>query len=132
MKNRKAPGEKRKDYKIRLSAAEYREILCKIPEDMCFGVWARQTLLGQEQIFQKIRRQPPLADPQVIGQLGRIGNNLNQIARVLNIRFSSVSAACLADELTTIRHEIMTLAAAHSISADDASDENDMSMRATG
>lgn len=124
MKSKKAPGEKRKDHKIRLSREEYREILGKVPEGLFFGVWARNTLLGQEQIFQKIRRQPPLADPQLIGQLGRIGNNLNQIARVLNIRFSSVSAACLADELTAIRHEIMALAAANSITADE--EENGM------
>lgn len=50
------------------------------------------------------------ADPQLIAQLAKAGNNLNQIARILNTHFSSVDRIELLVALNAIRQQLTELA----------------------
>lgn len=106
---RKKIEKRTKICKVRFTNAEFYDLSTRCPEKMQLASWARTVLLGQAQIFEKQRREPPKADPRLVGELGRIGNNINQIARVVNTYFSEISAACLIDELTAIRAELLTI-----------------------
>ena len=52
---------------------------------MTVSEWARIMILGNQKDLPSTRRpQPPAADPKLLAAVGRIGNNLNQIARAAN------------------------------------------------
>ena len=63
------------------------------------------------------RREPPKVDPDLLRELERMGNNLNQLARAANRR-QSVPAAALLVRLIEIDRELSALRAAHERSAD--------------
>jgi len=50
------------------------------------------------------------ADPALIAQLAKAGNNLNQLARILNTHFSSVDRVELLIALNAIRAQLAELA----------------------
>ena len=53
--------------------------------DMTVGEWARIMIQGNQKELPVTRRPPPPAvDPKLLAAVGRIGNNLNQIARAAN------------------------------------------------
>ena len=53
--------------------------------DMTIGEWARNMIQDNQQALPTIRRPPPpAADPKLLAAVGRIGNNLNQLARAAN------------------------------------------------
>lgn len=63
------------------------------------------------------RREPPKVDPDLLRELARIGNNLNQIARAANRRHP-VPAAALLMQLIEIDRELSALRTAHERPAD--------------
>ena len=58
------------------------------------------------------RREPPKVDPDLLRELARIGNNLNQLARAAN-RHEPVTATALLARLIAIDRELGALRAAH-------------------
>jgi hypothetical protein len=63
------------------------------------------------------RREPPKVDPDLLRELARLGNNLNQLARAANQR-RPVPAAALLVRLIEIDRELSALRAAHQRPAD--------------
>lgn len=63
------------------------------------------------------RRPTPPVDPTLLRELARIGNNLNQLARVAH-RHPPVEAAALLIRLIEIDREISMIRAAHERSPD--------------
>ncbi|WP_373947359.1 plasmid mobilization relaxosome protein MobC [Paracoccus marcusii] len=63
------------------------------------------------------RREPPKVDPDLLRELARMGNNLNQLARAANRR-QTVPAAALLVRLIEIDRELSALRAAHERPAD--------------
>lgn len=73
--------EKRtKEIKIRLTNDEHEKLL-KNCTKASLAAWIREVCLGEK---QPKRNQVREVDPQLLRQLAGIGNNLNQIARLLN------------------------------------------------
>ena len=53
--------------------------------DLTIGEWARIMIQNNKNALPTVRRPPPpAADPGLLAAVGRIGNNLNQIARAAN------------------------------------------------
>jgi len=69
----------------------------------------RAALSGQR---LRTRRGPPPVDPDLVRELARIGNNLNQLARAANRR-SPVETVSLLVKLIEIDRELAVLRAAH-------------------
>ena len=63
------------------------------------------------------RRDPPKVDPDLLRELARIGNNLNQLARAAN-RHEPVTATALLSRLIEIDRELSALRTAHERPAD--------------
>ena len=63
------------------------------------------------------RREPPRVDPDLLRELARMGNNLNQLARATNRR-KPVPATALLVRLIEIDRELSALRAAHERPAD--------------
>lgn len=66
---------------IRLSQSEYDKIQEKCDGQM--AVWIRDLALDNQP--EKTKRIVQVADPDLLRHLARIGNNLNQIARAVNM-----------------------------------------------
>lgn len=60
----------------------------------------------------RTRREPPPVAPELLRELARIGNNLNQLARAANRR-DPVTATALLARLIEIDRELGALRAAH-------------------
>ena len=58
------------------------------------------------------RREPPPVAPDLLRELARIGNNLNQLARAAN-RHEPVTATALLARLIAIERELRAIRAAH-------------------
>ena len=69
----------------------------------------RVTLSGQR---LRARRNAPRVDPDLVRELARIGNNLNQLARAAN-RHEPVTATALLSRLIEIDRDLGALRAAH-------------------
>lgn len=69
-----------KEIKIRMTDAEHKALLdrCSKPS---LAAWMRETCLGEKKTK---RSQIQEVDPKLLRQLAAIGNNLNQIARIIN------------------------------------------------
>ena len=74
----------------------------------------RSALRGQR---LRKRREPPRVDPNLLRELARMGNNLNQLARAANQR-RPVPAAALLVRLIEIDRELSALRAAYERPAD--------------
>ena len=88
---------------VRLTADEYRSIeeeagRCRLPP----AVYARHLMIGKEVTFvNPIVLEPKGIEP-VVAALGRVGNNVNQIARWLN-RHTSMDDALRAEASSTFK-----------------------------
>ena len=60
----------------------------------------------------RARREPPPVAPELLRELARIGNNLNQLARAAN-RHEPVTATALLARLIAIERELRAIRAAH-------------------
>jgi len=71
-----------KKIEIRVSEAEYEQLLQRKTKAR-LAEWVRETCLGNE--LSKKAKPAPKVDPALLVVLSKIGSNLNQIARHLNM-----------------------------------------------
>ena len=94
--------KRQKEIKVRLTEAEHQALL----ERMTGGelaTWIRQTCLEEK---PNKKRNYKVADPQLLAGLGRIGGNLNQIARQVNTVESDIEKIRAFAELAIIREQL--------------------------
>jgi len=71
--------------KIRLSDEELAEFIRRCPDGTTRSHWLRQLGLGQPVVRHRRRQPPPTVDANLLLEVRRIGVNLNQLARSLNL-----------------------------------------------
>ena len=94
--------KRNKEIKVRLTEAEHQALL----ERMTGGelaTWIRNTCLDEK---PNKKRNYKVADPQLLAALGRIGGNLNQIARQVNTVESDIEKLRAFAELAIIREQL--------------------------
>ena len=94
--------KRQKEIKVRLTEAEHQALL----ERMTGGelaTWIRQTCLEEK---PNKKRNYKVADPKLLAGLGRIGGNLNQIARQMNTVESDIEKIRAFAELAIIREQL--------------------------
>jgi hypothetical protein len=98
---------RQKEIKVRLTEAEHQALL----ERMTGGelaTWIRNTCLDEK---PNKKRNYKVADPQLLAGLGRIGGNLNQIARQVNTVESDIEKIRAFAELAMIREQLQKVLA---------------------
>ena len=101
--------KRNKEIKVRLTEAEHQALL----ERMTGGelaTWIRNTCLEEK---PNRKRNYKIADPQLLAALGRIGGNLNQIARQVNTVESDIEKIRAFAELAIIREQLQRILADH-------------------
>ncbi|HBW1835541.1 TPA: MobC family plasmid mobilization relaxosome protein [Klebsiella pneumoniae] len=73
-------AKRTKEIKIRLTEDEHAALLARCPSPK-LAEWMRETCLD---VRKPKARKIPLIDPQLLRALAGIGNNVNQIARLLH------------------------------------------------
>jgi len=99
--------KRNKEIKVRLTEAEHKALL----ERMTGGelaTWVRNTCLDEK---PNKKRNYKVADPQLLAALGRIGGNLNQIARHVNTVESDIEKLRAFAELAIIREQLQGILA---------------------
>ena len=94
--------KRNKEIKVRLTEAEHQALL----ERMTGGelaTWVRNTCLEEK---PNKKRNYKVADPQLLAGLGRIGGNLNQIARQVNTVESDIEKIKAFAQLAMIREQL--------------------------
>lgn len=94
--------KRQKEIKVRLTEAEHQALL----ERMTGGelaTWMRNTCLEEK---PNKKRNYKVADPQLLAALGRIGGNLNQIARQANTVGSEIEKIRVFAQLAVIREQL--------------------------
>ena len=82
-------------------------------DDLTLGDWLRlQVSSGTGRHSTPRRKPPPLADPALLAAIGRIGGNLNQIARAAN-RQQWPGEIALLGRLIDIERALANLAPPH-------------------
>ena len=97
-----------KEIKIRLTEQEHQILLDK-KTGAELATWIRDTCLETETPKKK---QIKTADPELLRHIGRIGGNLNQIAKVINTyeaRGDKINPLRILAELATIREQLNSL-----------------------
>ena len=101
--------KRNKEIKVRLTEAEHQALL----ERMTGGelaTWVRNTCLEEK---PNKKRNYKVADPQLLAALGRIGGNLNQIARQVNTVESDIEKIRAFAELASIREQLQRILATY-------------------
>ena len=99
--------KRNKENTIHLTEAEHQALL----ERMTGGelaTWIRNTCLDEK---PNKKRNYKAADPQLLAALGRIGGNLNQIARQVNTVESDIEKIRAFAELAIIREQLQGILA---------------------
>ena len=96
---------------LRLSDSE-KERLLTLADGRELAPWIREVCLKEK---LKHRIAPPKVDPSLIRHLSAIGNNVNQIARVLNSN-PSIETALVAVEISHIQKALDELLSLNSAS----------------
>ena len=94
--------KRQKEIKVRLTESEHQALL----ERMTGGelaTWVRNTCLEEK---PNKKRNYKVADPQLLAALGRIGGNLNQIARQVNTVESDIEKIKAFAQLAMIREQL--------------------------
>ena len=103
-------------FKIRASTDERLAIESRKPSGFALAEWWRRLALGQDVKEKRKRRSPPQVDPELLRQLARMGGNLNQIARALNIATKTgnvVDVVELKVLLCSMERELIALRTSH-------------------
>jgi len=104
---------KSKTVGIHLNDAEYAEIKVRAEAAAArsLGAYIKATVFDNPVPEQKIIRHTKVADPELIRQLSWIGNNVNQIARIVNqsSQISEAEAASIFAVLAVIAEELEAL-----------------------
>ena len=90
--------KRNKEIKVRLTEVEHQALLARM-EGGELATWIRNTCLDKT------------ADPQLLAALGRIGGNLNQIARQVNTVESDIEKLRAFAELAVIREQLQGILA---------------------
>lgn len=98
-----------KEIKVRLTAEEHKALLERC-NTSSLASWVRETCLNEKPSKKRSYRA---ADPQLLAALGRIGGNLNQIARQANTVQSDIEKIRAFAELATIREQLQRILASH-------------------
>lgn len=100
---KQAKAKKTKSITVWLTDAEYQELHNKKTGSR-IGAWVRETCLGVESKKRKYKS----ADPQLLRALGKIGGNLNQIAKQANTDAlgGKIDSLRLLSELIVIREQL--------------------------
>ena len=101
--------KRQKEIKVRLTESEHQALL----ERMTGGelaTWIRNTCLDEQ---PNKKRNSKGADPQILAALGRIGGNLNQIARQVNTVQSDIEKIRAFAELASIREQLQRILAGY-------------------
>lgn len=103
-------------FEVRLSPIEYEALASRwnTSGSNSLARYVRACIFGDQDtvaLYWQQHRQERLDRLQVLAELGRIGSNVNQIARQLN-RYDPKSAAALAGQLHSVREELARIAAA--------------------
>lgn len=108
---------RKKSVKVRFNNYEYEKILARQSGSTLAG-WLRQIALGQAEVFPIYQ-----ADADLVRNIGRIGSNLNQIAKYANTE-KSLDQNVL-NEITAIRlmmHKLIEQNIADAIKKDSQDD----------
>lgn len=99
-------------YNLRLTPSEAEAIRARLPDGCTMAQFLRSAALGRPIRHSRIAAQRVIA----VGELGRVGNNLNQIARALNearaagdLAVSTATAEALSQSLDELRAELARL-----------------------
>ena len=96
-----------KEIKIRLTEDEHQALLDRM-EGNQLATWIRKTALSQ-----KIAKPYKNADPKLLGSLGRIGGNLNQIAKQANTLDKDTDKLRVFAQLAVIREQLNEVLSRH-------------------
>ena len=99
--------KRNKEIKVRLTEVEHQALLARM-EGGELATWIRNTCLDEK---PNKRRNYKVADPQLLAALGRIGGNLNQIARQVNTVESDIEKLRAFAELAVIREQLQGILA---------------------
>lgn len=99
--------KRQKEIKVRLTDAEHTALLERMTGAE-LATWIRNTCLDEK---PNKKRNYKVADPQLLSALGRIGGNLNQIARQVNTVNSDIEKIRAFGELATIREQLQRILA---------------------
>ena len=95
------PQTKRtKEIKIRLTEQEHQALLERM-EGNQLATWIRQVSLAQ-----RVAKPYKKADPELLRSLGRIGGNLNQLAKQANTLDKDTDKLRVFAQLTVIREQL--------------------------
>lgn len=97
-----------KEIKIRLTEKEHQDLLNRSTK-ASLATWMRELCLGEKQTK---RSRLIEVDPQLLRQLAGIGNNLNQIAKLVNQKNkldSSLDRVAIVTALASIERELQRL-----------------------
>jgi hypothetical protein len=105
--------KREKIIKIRATEAELQAL-----KERCDGAelapWMRETCLGERTLK---RANVPKVDPALLRQLSGMGNNLNQIARVVNThRHDTVNVIQVLAQLSVLERQLGQLMAEYEVS----------------
>lgn len=99
-------AKRTKSIKIRLTEKEHENLLSRCG-NIPLAEWLRNIGLGQDvQHIPKRKKTYPSVDPLLTRQLAGLGNNLNQIARVVNQKKHSIDKIWLLTALTGLRESL--------------------------
>lgn len=103
-------------FKIRASVEEKAAIESRKPSGFSLAEWWRNLALGQDVKEKRKRRVPPQVDAELMRELARIGANMNQIARALNVankKGNTVDLIELKALLCSMERELIDLRLSH-------------------
>lgn len=94
-----------KSIKIRLTQEEHEALLNRCG-DIPLAEWLRTLGMGQEINLVKRRKRYSSVDPLLIRQLAALGNNVNQIARVVNTVKQGIDRIWLLSALNSVKSSL--------------------------
>ncbi|WP_411569054.1 MobC family plasmid mobilization relaxosome protein [Shewanella sp. SM95] len=102
--------KRQREIKIRCTDEEYQALHQRCTK-LRLAEWMRETCLGTP-----AKRPPPAPTvaPELLRQLAGMGNNLNQIARVVNANSGTVDRAAIMGALVSIERQLAAIRAEHS------------------
>lgn len=103
----KTKDKRTKEIKIRLTEDEHQALLKRI-EGNQLATWIRKTVLSQ-----KIAKPYKKSDPELLRSLGRIGGNLNQLAKQANTLDKHTDKLRVFAQLAVIREQLNEVLSRH-------------------
>lgn len=99
-------SKRTKSFKIRVTEDEHADLLERCGTQP-LASWLRN--LGLDQEIKQTRIPYPKIDPKALRVLSGIGNNINQIARIVNLKRQNIDKMWLLTALEGVNKEIKQL-----------------------